>query len=150
MPAIYTHAWYEGLRDLLNNNPEVARSAPRGTFKVLGELHGDGRSPYLGEDERRFFVIHFDDGFCTDYVQVDEPPPRKEFDFIFEIPAAVFEEIAAGMVDPVAAGLKGVMKITGDMRVLIRHAGLVNVMRQVYTHGVETIWPKGKPPYAAG
>jgi hypothetical protein len=131
MPAIYTHAWYEGLRDLFNNNPEVARSAPRGTFKVLGELHGDGRSPYLGEDERRFFVIHFDDGSCTDYVQVDEP-------------------LAAGMVDPVAAGLKGVMKITGDMRVLIRHAGLVNVMRKVYTHGVETIWPKGKPPYAAG
>jgi putative sterol carrier protein len=150
MPAIHTKAWYNSVRDLINNNPDVAKSAPRGTFKVLGELRGDGRSPYLRESERRFFVIHFDNGYCTDYDQVDAPPPRKEFDFIFEIPASVFEGIAAGIVDPVGAGLRGAMKISGDMRVLIRHAGLVNVMRKVYTQQVETTWPAGKPPYGIG
>jgi hypothetical protein len=30
---------------------------------------------------------------------VDEPPPRKEFDFIFEIPASIFEEVAAGLAE---------------------------------------------------
>ena len=53
------------------------------------------------------------------------------------------------MVDPVQAGLKGTIKITGDMRVLIRHADLVNVLHRVYSREVETGWPRGRPPYAA-
>ena len=150
MPDIYTTEWYDELKDLLNRNPNLAKSAPGGELKVLGEFHGDGRSPYLKEGERRFFVIHLNDGKCTDYCQVDEPPPRKEFDFIFEIPAVIFEGVAAGISDPVTEGLKGTIKITGDMRVLIRHADLVNVVREVYTRDVETTWPKGKPPYANG
>jgi putative sterol carrier protein len=117
-------------------------------MKVLGQLYGDRRSPYLNEGEQLFFVVHLNDGKCTDYYQVDVPPPRKEFDFIFEIPAVVFEEVAAGLADPVAAGLKGTIKVTGDMRILIRHADLVNVVQQVYTREVQTTWPKGKPPYA--
>jgi hypothetical protein len=47
----------------------------------------------------------------------------------------------------VEAGLKGTIKITGDMRILIKHAELVNVLHEVYTRDVETTWPKGKPPY---
>ena len=147
MPDIYTTEWYDELKDLLNRNPDLAKSAPSGELKVLGEFHGDGRSPYLSEGERRFFVVHLNDGKCTDYHQVDEPPARKDFDFIFEIPAAVFEEVAAGCADPVEAGLKGTIKITGDMRILIRHADLVNVVREVYAKEVETTWPHGKPPY---
>jgi putative sterol carrier protein len=147
MPDIYTTEWYDELKDLLNRNPDLAKSAPSGELKVLGEFHGDGRSPYLEQGEQRFFVVHLCDGRCTDYYEVDEPPPRKEFDFIFEIPAAIFEESAAGIVDPVEAGLKGTIKITGDMRVLIRHADLVNVVQEVYAREVETTWPKGRPPY---
>ena len=36
---------------------------------------------------------------------------------------------------------------TGDMRILIKHAELVNVVHEVYAREVETSWPKGKPPY---
>ena len=147
MPDIYTTKWYDELKELLNRNPDMEKSAPKGPLKVLGQFRGDGRSPYLSEGEQRYFVVLLDDGKCTEYHQVDEPPPRKEFDFIFEIPAAIFEEVAAGSVDPVAAGLKGTIKITGDMRILIRHADLVNVVQDVYAREVETTWPKGKPPY---
>src|SRR4030067_1940909 len=97
MPDIYTIEWYDALRELLNCNPDMAKSAPKGPMKVLGQLSGGGRSPYLSEGEQRFFVVHLNDGKCTDYYQVDQPPPPKEFDFIFEIPAVVFEEVAAGM-----------------------------------------------------
>ncbi len=148
MSAIYTNEWYEELKALLNRNPEVERNAPRGKYKVLAELRGDGQSPYLIDGEQRFFVVHLNDGKCTDYFQVDDPPPRKEFDFIFEVSAAVFEGVAAGLVDPVDAGLKGTIKITGDMRILIKHAELVNVLHEVYAREVETAWPKGKPPYS--
>src|SRR3972149_1458044 len=133
MPAIYTKDWYEELKDLLNRNEEVAKNAPRGKYKALAELRGDAQSPYLADGEKLFFVVHLDDGKCTDY---------------FEVPAAVFEGVAAGLVDPVEAGLKGTIKITGDMRILIKHAELVNVVNEIYSREGETTWPKGKPPYS--
>ncbi len=147
MPAIYTKEWYDELKDLLNRNEEIEKNAPRGKIKALAELQGDAQSPYLPQDKKLFFVVDLDDGKCTDYVEVAEPPPRREFDFIFEVPAAVFEGVAARHVDPVEAGLKGTIKITGDMRILIKHAELVNVLHDVYAREVETTWPKGKPPY---
>jgi putative sterol carrier protein len=147
MPDIYTTEWYDELKALLNRNPDMEKSAPKGPLKVLGVLSGEGRSPYLGDGEQRLFVVLLDEGKCTEYYEVAEPPPRREFDFIFEIPAAIFEEVAAGLADPVAAGLKGTIKITGDMRILIRHADLVNVVQEVYAREVETTWPNGKPPY---
>ena len=49
------------------------------------------------------------------------------------------------MIDLIDAGLKGSVKITGDMRILIRHAELVNVVYGVYAREIETTWPKGKP-----
>ena len=88
------------------------------------------------------------DGKCAEYSEVAEAPPRKEFDFIFDLPAAIFEGVAAGVIDPIDAGLKGTIKITGDMRILIRHADLVNVLYDVYSREVTTDWPLGKPPYA--
>jgi putative sterol carrier protein len=149
LPAIYTNEWYSALQDLLNGNPDVEKNAPRGGYKMLAEVRGDGASPYVNDGEALFFVVQFDDGKCTDYYELEESPPRKEFDFIFVFPAAVFEGVAADTVDPIAAGLKGTIKITGDMRVLIRHADLVNVLREVYAREVETSWPQGQPPYAA-
>jgi hypothetical protein len=89
--------------------------------------------------------VVFADGKCLEYRQVDIAPPRKDFDYIFELPASVFEGVAAGLIDLIDAGLKGKVKITGDMRILIRHAELVNVLYDVYSREVETIWPKGKP-----
>ena len=147
MAAIYTTQWYEELKELLNGNPEVERNAPRGKYRVLAEILGDGASPYLKEGEQRFFTVDLTDGRCTEYQEVTEAPPRKAFDFIFEVPASIFEGIAAGLVDPVNAGLKGTIKITGDMRILIRHADLVNVLYNVYAREVDTSWPSGRPPY---
>jgi putative sterol carrier protein len=147
MPAIYTTDWYEELKELLNHNPNVEKNAPPGAYRVLAEVNGDATSPYLREGERRLFVVRLVDGKCAEYEEVSEPPPRKEFDFIFDLPATVFEGVAAGTVDPVDAGLKGTIKITGDMRILIKHADLVPVLYDVYAREVETDWPLGKPPY---
>ncbi len=147
MPAIYTKDWYDNLKELLNGNPEVEKNAPRGTYNVLAEIRGDATSPYLADDKQRWFTVRLADGKCTDYSELTEAPPRKDFDFIFEVAATVFEGVAAGLVDPVQAGLKGTIKITGDMRILIKHADLVNVLYDVYAREVETAWPKGKPPY---
>jgi putative sterol carrier protein len=147
MPDIYTKDWYDEIRDLLNRNPEVEKNAPRGQYRMLAELQGDGDSPYVATGKDLRFGILFDDGKCTEYYELNEAPSRNDFDFIFEFPAAIFEGVAAGTVDPIEAGLKGTIKITGDMRVLIQHAELVNILHAVYAREVETSWPKGKPPY---
>lgn len=145
MPEIYSNAWYEALKEILNGNPDVDKNAPRGTFHVLARIVGDPASLYMQVGEVRNFVVVFEDGKCLEYRQVEVAPPRKEFDYIFELPASVFEGVAAGLIDLVDAGLKGKIKITGDMRILIRHAELVNVLYDVYAREVETIWPRGKP-----
>jgi putative sterol carrier protein len=148
MPAIYTTEWYESLKRLLNENPQVAKNAPTGTFRVLAKIFGDEHSHYLPSGDVRNFVVLFADGKCLEYQQVETPPPRKDFEFIFELPASVFEKVAAGQIDLIDAGLKGRIKITGDMRILIRHAEWVNVLSNLYAREVETVWPKGKPDSA--
>ncbi len=150
MPAIYTTEWYDALKKILNENPQVDKNAPRGTFHVLANIIGDAQSPYIPAGDRRDYVVVFSDGKVLEYRQVEVSPPRKDFDFIFELPASVFEGVAAGLIDLIDAGLKGSVKITGDMRVLIKHAELVNVIYGVYAKEVETTWPKGKPAPAAG
>ena len=148
MPIIYTGAWYDSMKQILNSSEEVTKSAPRGEWHFLAEIKGDGASPYLSADEVKRFAIVLNDGKCDSYEELAQAPPRKDFQFILELPAALFEEVVANQADPVAAGLKGDIKITGDMRVLIQNAELVNVLSAVYQREVETEWPKGQPPYA--
>jgi putative sterol carrier protein len=145
MPAIYTEAWYSEIQEMLNRNPDVEKNAPRGRFRVLIEVQGDAASAYVDEGQNLWFAAQLDDGKCVEYAEIFEAPPRKDFDFTFEFPASVFEGVAAGKVDPIQAGLKGTIKISGDMRVLIKHADLVNTLHDIYAREVETSWPKGEP-----
>jgi len=148
MSAIYTQPWYESLKEILNGSDDVTKNAPRGVWHVLAEIRGDGVSPYMSPAEHKRFAIVLNDGKCDSYEELAEAPPRKDFEFILELPASLFERVVANLADPVEAGLKGAIKITGDMRVLIQNAELVNVLSEIYQREVETEWPKGKPPYA--
>jgi putative sterol carrier protein len=147
MPTIYTKEWYDSLKDILNRSDSVTKNAPPGLWKILGEVRGDDTSPYLKTGEFRRFAVYLQDGKCTEYTELDQAPPRKDFDFILELPAALFEAVVASQADPVQAGLKGDIKITGDIRMLIQNAELVNVLAEIYAQSVETDWPQGQPPY---
>lgn len=148
MPDIYTTAWYESLKDILNRSEQVITKAPRGHYRVLAEIKGDGVSPYVRNGETKRFTLDFDDGRCTEYRELAEPPAKRDFDFTLQLPASLFEGIVGNQMDPVKAGLKGDIRIVGDMRILIQHAELVNILRDVYVREAETDWPKGKPPYS--
>lgn len=147
MPDIYTSAWYDSLKEVLNRSDEVVKKVPAGHWRVLAEIRGDGESPYMELGDTKRFVLDFDDGRCTEYRELTEPPAKRDFDFTMDLPATLFEGIVANEVDPVKSGLKGEIRIVGDMRILIQHAELVNVLHDVYVRDVETAWPKGKPPY---
>ncbi len=148
MPTIYTGQWYDSLKEILNRSDNVTKSAPRGIWHILAEIRGDGASPYLAKDEVKRFAIVLNDGKCDSYDELTEAPPRKDFQFIMELPASLFERIVANQADPVEAGLRGDVKIIGDMRVMIQNAELINVISEIYQRDVETEWPKGQPPYA--
>ena len=148
MADIYSQQWYESLKAILNRSDQVTKNAPGGVWHVLAEIKGDGVSPYLEHGAVKRFAIALEDGRCTSYRELDDPPPRKDFEFILELPASLFENVVANLADPVEAGLRGAVKITGDMRVLIKNAELVNVLSEIYQREVETGWPQGKPPYA--
>ena len=147
MADIYTQEWYEGLKEILNRSDQVTKNAPRGLWHVLAEIKGDSVSPYLEHGQVKRFAIVLEDGRCSSYQELDDPPARKDFEFILELPASLFENVVANVADPVEAGLRGAIKIKGDMRVLIKNAELVNVLSAIYQREVETGWPKGRPPY---
>ena len=147
MPDIYTAAWYESLKDILNRSEQVTAKAPPGHFRVLAEIRGDGISPYLGEGQVKRFTLGFQDGKCTESRELTDAPTRRDFDFTLGLSASLFEGIVANQVDPVAVGLKGDIRIVGDMRLLIQHAELVNILQDIYVRDIKTDWPKGKPPY---
>lgn len=150
MPAIYTGEWYESLKEILNRSDDVTKNAPRGKWHVLAEIKGDGSSPYLSEGEVKRFSIVLNDGKCDSYEELVEAPARKDFQFILEMPATLFEEVVSNQADPVEAGLRGEVKITGDMRVMIQNAELINILSNIYQQEVATDWPKGMPPYSGG
>jgi hypothetical protein len=149
MPDIYTPEWYEALRQLINNDDLIRSKAPKGQWTAVVELVGDGLSPYVREGTTKRFLVHIEDGQCTWYRQLadDEEPEPGSLDYRFTGPASVFDEIAAGITDPVDAGLEGRIKIRGDMRFLMRQAELVKEILDIYQRGLQTEWPLGKPPY---
>ena len=60
------------------------------------------------------------------------------------------ERIAAGQTDPITAGLRGEIKVRGDMRFLMENADAVKLAVDLYGHQVDTEWPLGHPPHLMG
>ncbi len=151
MPDVYTDPWYETVREAINSKVATMTSLPPGTLHIAVDIEGDGRSPYVDASGARHFLVRLDDGHCAWYREVPEAAvstPEARLDFRFVGPAATFDEIVAGCLDPIDAALRGAIRVKGDMRFLMRQAEHVQVLLDAYTHGVETLWPKGAPPYA--
>ncbi|MBI2168420.1 MAG: SCP2 sterol-binding domain-containing protein [Actinobacteria bacterium] len=148
MPAIYTPEWYESVKEAINAKVATVKDVPEGAWTVAVEIAGDGVSPYVADGDERRFLIRIERGQCEWYREIDGEPD-VELDYRFRGPATVFDEIAAGLADPIDAALHGTVRVRGDMRFLMRQAELVQVLLEAYTAGVETTWPEGQPPYSA-
>ncbi len=150
MANIFSDEWLASWAELINSGMSLADSAPDGLWRIYVVIDGDSGSPYISEGESLQLSLHIEDGKCVKLETVDSPPGPRDLDFRFTGPATVFEEIAAGLRDPVDAGLDGHITIAGDMRFLLRYAELVTGIMELYTTKLETDWPKGKPPYDDG
>ena len=150
MPDVYTPEWYDAVREAINTRVAELSDVPRDAFNIAVEIVGDGRSPYVDETKDRRFLVRLEEGNCAWYREVDEDDPEVELDFRCTGPATIFDEIAAGTLDPIDAALQGTIKVRGDMRFLMRQAELVQVLLEAYARGVDTRWPLGAPPYSNG
>ncbi|MBI4511923.1 MAG: SCP2 sterol-binding domain-containing protein [Deltaproteobacteria bacterium] len=149
MPVIYSEAWYEDMKKLINGSSEFRRLAPTSHITIALEIMGDGISPYVPEDGAIYFLIELTEGRVEEYRPLAGRHDGKGLSFRFSAPAHVWEGVAAGQVDPIAAGMRGQIRIRGDMRFLMQNAEAVKALVDLYGHQVHTEWPKGQPPYRA-
>jgi len=147
MPDVYTPAWYEAVKVAINDAVAKIPDAPSDSFTIQVEIVGDGQSPYVADGGMLRFLVRLEGGQCAWYREIDEDDPSVKLDYRFTGPAKLFDEIAAGALDPIDAALSGDIKVRGDMRFLMRQAELVQVLLEAYSKGVDTTWPKGTPPY---
>ena len=149
MSVIYSQAWYEDMKRLINGSAAFSRVAPRERVRMTLEVMGDDRSPYVPAGTAIYFLVELDAGRVATYEPLPERHDGTGLTFRFTAPATVWERIAAGLHDPIAAGLRGEIRIRGDMRFLMTNADAVKTLVDLYSHQVETEWPKGRPPYPA-
>ena len=147
MPAIYSTEWYEAMFNMANSRDDISEKVPQGEWNIAVEVVGDGKSPYVPEGTTRHFFIRFRDGKVAEYQESPEKISGKGLHYRITGMASIFDGIAAGTVDPVEVGLNGSLTIRGDMRLLMQHADMVNVIFDVYSQSDVTEWPLGKPPY---
>lgn len=147
MPDIYTSDWYEAVKEAINTQVAKLSDVPKDEFTIAVEIVGDGTTPYVAEGDVRRFLIRLEAGQCAWYRELDEDDPSVKLNYRFTGPGTEFDSIAAGLADPIDAALSGTIKVRGDMRFLMRQAEMVQVLLEAYSQGVDTVWPKGCPPY---
>jgi len=147
MPVIYTEEWRRAIMALANSRDDLSEQVPQGEWRIAMELEGDGISPYVPEGQKKHWFLRLLNGKMVEFREAPEPIPGKGLHYRFIGPAHIFEGVAAGIVDPVEVGLKGTVAIRGDMRLLMQHAKLANVIFDVYAKNNVTEWSKGQPPY---
>lgn len=112
----------------------------------------DGRR-CVGDGEQRHFLVRINGGHCDWYRELSEAAagddPALRLDYRFVGPASAFDTIAAGLIDPIDATLRGTVKVRGDIRFL-RQAEHVKVLLNTYTwrncRASRPTGPRASPP----
>ncbi len=150
MSIIYSDAWYEDMKTLINGSDKLGKMAPKTRIVFSLEVTGDGVSPYVRTDGALNFLLAIENGKVVEFRPLPERHDGKGLNFRFTAPATVWEGVAAGQTDPIKAGLRGDIKVRGDMRFLMENADAVKLAIDLYANQGNTEWPLGRPPYTSG
>jgi hypothetical protein len=145
--VVFSDSWLDQWSKLINADETLPARAPEGVWRIHMRIEGDGVSPYVPEGETIHLMIHITDGRCTRLERTADGPGPRDLDFRFSGPAHIFEEVSAGLRDPVEAGLQGHIKIAGDMSFLLKQAELTKEIVELFMNQMQTNWPHGMPPY---
>lgn len=150
MSVIYSEAWYEDMKRLINGSDELGKLAPKVRIAFSLEVMGDGLSPYVPASGGLYFLLVIEDGKVVEFRPLGERHDGKGLNFRFTAPATIWEGVAAGSEDPIKCGLRGTIKVRGDMKFLMENADAVKLAIDLYGHQGNTEWPLGRPPYPPG
>ena len=148
MSVIYSDAWYEDMKTLINGSDKLGKMAPSTRIVFTLEVMGDGASPYVPKEDGLYFLLTIESGKVMEFRPLSQRHDGKGLNFRFTAPAAIWEGVAAGQKDPIKSGLRGEIKVRGDMRFLMENADAVKLAIDLYANQVNTEWPLGRPPYA--
>ncbi len=149
MSVIYSDAWYEDMKTLINGSDRLGKMAPKSRIVFTLEVMGDGASPYVAKDGALYFLLAIENGKVTEFRRLPERHDGKGLNFRFTAPASIWEGVAAGDQDPITCGLRGTIKVRGDMKFLMENADAVKLAIDLYANQVNTEWPLGRPPYGS-
>ena len=149
MSAIYSDGWYEEMKALINGSEQLGTMAPKTRIVFSLEVMGDGASPYVPKKSGLYFLLAIEHGKVMEFRPLPARHDGNGLNFRFTAPATVWEGVAAGQRDPITSGLRGEIKVRGDMRFLMQNADAVKLAIDLYASQVNTEWPLGRPPYAA-
>lgn len=149
MSVIYSDAWYEDMKTLINGSDQLGKMAPNTRIAFSLEVMGDGASPYVPTDSALYFLLVIEKGKVVEFRPLPDRHDGKGLNFRFTAPATVWEGVAAGHRDPIQAGLRGEIKVRGDMRFLMENADAVKLAIDLYANQGATEWPLGRPPYGS-
>lgn len=148
MSVIYSDTWYEDMKKLINGSDKLGKMAPSTRIVFTLEVMGDGASPYVPKEDGLYFLLTIESGKVMEFRPLSQRHDGKGLNFRFTAPAAIWEGVAAGQKDPIKSGLRGEIKVRGDMRFLMENADAVKLAIDLYANQVSTEWPLGRPPYA--
>jgi hypothetical protein len=149
MSVIYSDTWYEDMKKLINGSDQLGKMAPNTRIAFSLEVMGDGASPYVPKDGALYFMLVIEKGKVVEFRPLPDRHDGKGLNFRFTAPATVWEGVAAGQRDPIKAGLRGEIKVRGDMRFLMENADAVKLAIDLYANQGTTEWPLGRPPYGS-
>ena len=147
MSIIYSEAWHNDMRDLINGSAEFRKLVPEDRVVMTLEILGDASSPYVTRDDALHYLLVLEGGALEQYEPLEGRHDGKGLSFRFTADATIWELVAVGELDPITAGLRGQIKVRGDMRFLMKNADAVKHLVDIYGNQVDTDWPKGRPPY---
>ncbi|MCZ7631428.1 MAG: hypothetical protein M5U19_21300 [Microthrixaceae bacterium] len=139
--------WYDAVKEAINARLATLKEVPQDEFTIAVEIVGDGRDTVRRRGRRTPFPDPPRSGPVHLVPHLEEDDPSVKLNYRFTGPGTEFDEIAAGLADPIDAALSGTIKVRGDMRFLMRQAQMVQVLLEAYANDVDTTWPQGRPPY---
>jgi hypothetical protein len=137
------------MKQLINGSDKLGKMAPSTRIVFTLEVMGDGASPYVPKKDGLYFLLTIESGRVMEFRPLSQRHDGKGLNFRFTAPAAIWEGVAAGQKDPITSGLRGEIKVRGDMRFLMENADAVKLAIDLYANQVNTEWPLGRPPYTA-
>ncbi len=117
---IFSDDWFRKFVVRINSNTKYREAAKDWEDDLILFIKGDRDSENLRSGINKVVLLSLYHGECKDLEFIDRVPDRFR-GYVIEANASTWEKILNGKADIITAILAGTVKVTGDMKKLIRY-----------------------------